>query len=338
MDTNKLDRVKWIDFAKGITILLVILGHTVGGIMRGMIFSFHMPFFFILSGITFKYSENGEMFIKKAQRAFRHLIIPVIVLYFMSTLIFDINYFDTFLNIESVKKFLQERVLVAVFSSGSQVSVLGAEIPALGMTWFLIVLYIGRTLFDYLNLKYENRKLAIICLILSVIGIMISKIQWLPLSFDIALAVLPFFVIGKNFNLFDVENNAFFKMIFSFCVWLILFVLIYLSTHTYMELACRRYTLFPLCYIVAVSGTLMISEFSVIACNYNAISKAVCYLGKNSLYMLCIHKLDKLLSSLWELSNYTYINALLRILVDIVLFILFMFAFTRIKKNIVDNL
>ena len=44
-------RIDWVDLAKGIAILLVILGHTVKvPIIRAAIFSFHMLLFFILSG------------------------------------------------------------------------------------------------------------------------------------------------------------------------------------------------------------------------------------------------------------------------------------------------
>ncbi len=58
-------RIEWIDFAKGIAILLVIIGHTVswsGGkweaLVRGGIFSFHMPFFFNLKWNDFSFFKK----------------------------------------------------------------------------------------------------------------------------------------------------------------------------------------------------------------------------------------------------------------------------------------
>ena len=50
-------RIIWVDIAKGLAILLVVIGHTVqngihGAIIRGVIFSFHMPLFFILLAST----------------------------------------------------------------------------------------------------------------------------------------------------------------------------------------------------------------------------------------------------------------------------------------------
>ena len=59
-------RIEWIDFAKGAGILLVMLGHTVyvdrqGSIMRGLVFSFHMPLLFMLSCMTFRCSVSSRI-------------------------------------------------------------------------------------------------------------------------------------------------------------------------------------------------------------------------------------------------------------------------------------
>ena len=42
-------RIDWIDTAKGLCMILVIVGHTLpyGNLMRNFIFSFHMPAFFL---------------------------------------------------------------------------------------------------------------------------------------------------------------------------------------------------------------------------------------------------------------------------------------------------
>lgn len=52
---RKEERLEYIDIAKGIAILLVVVGHTVRrgdpvneDIVRGLIFSFHMPLFFVI--------------------------------------------------------------------------------------------------------------------------------------------------------------------------------------------------------------------------------------------------------------------------------------------------
>ena len=49
----KKARIEVIDIAKAVTIFLVILGHTTGdAFYKRVIYSFHMPLFFVLSGIS----------------------------------------------------------------------------------------------------------------------------------------------------------------------------------------------------------------------------------------------------------------------------------------------
>lgn len=55
MSDKKL-RIQYWDMAKGFTILLVIIGHisNVNPYLRGVIFSFHMPFYFMANGYFIK--------------------------------------------------------------------------------------------------------------------------------------------------------------------------------------------------------------------------------------------------------------------------------------------
>lgn len=77
-----VQRIKWIDLAKGITILLVVIGHVSLGLLESrnfvsstkllllivqMVYVFHMPIFFALSGFFFKTlnSKNEFMYMFK---------------------------------------------------------------------------------------------------------------------------------------------------------------------------------------------------------------------------------------------------------------------------------
>ena len=51
-ELNK-ERIIWIDYAKAIAMFFVIFGHVdSGNYLTNWIYSFHMPLFFLLSGIT----------------------------------------------------------------------------------------------------------------------------------------------------------------------------------------------------------------------------------------------------------------------------------------------
>lgn len=49
-------RIEWIDVAKGIAILLMVAGHTtIPKSISNFIWAFHMPLFFIASGLCTKW-------------------------------------------------------------------------------------------------------------------------------------------------------------------------------------------------------------------------------------------------------------------------------------------
>ncbi len=61
MSDKKKVRIELIDIAKATTIILVILGHTPGNLYtpmyRRLLYSFHMPLFFFLAGMSIKAKE-----------------------------------------------------------------------------------------------------------------------------------------------------------------------------------------------------------------------------------------------------------------------------------------
>lgn len=70
-------RIAYIDLVKGIGILCVLFGHLIpnDGIVKPAIYSFHMPLFFILTGILLK-KESIQI---KVSKKFHQVIIPYIV-------------------------------------------------------------------------------------------------------------------------------------------------------------------------------------------------------------------------------------------------------------------
>ena len=56
------ERITWIDFAKGFAIISVVLGHALDDefSLCVLIYIFHMPFFFYLGGLSFKFGQVGR--------------------------------------------------------------------------------------------------------------------------------------------------------------------------------------------------------------------------------------------------------------------------------------
>lgn len=82
---NRPERIVYIDVARGIAALLVVIGHSIQvadstfdeNILFRMIYSFHMPLFMFLSGYVSYKSEYFDRLwiIKKA----KHLVVPFLV-------------------------------------------------------------------------------------------------------------------------------------------------------------------------------------------------------------------------------------------------------------------
>ena len=82
-------RLDYLDIAKGIGILLVIIVHCqMGriGCIHSIIYSFHMPLFFFLSGVCF---SNKYTFWALAKKRFRQMILPTFWFSLISILVVD---------------------------------------------------------------------------------------------------------------------------------------------------------------------------------------------------------------------------------------------------------
>lgn len=84
-----LQRIDYLDIAKGFGIIFVILGHCMLGhnsSLHSVLYSFHMPLFFFISGICFsgKYS-----FVSLAVKRFRQMILPTIWFSLISVLVVE---------------------------------------------------------------------------------------------------------------------------------------------------------------------------------------------------------------------------------------------------------
>ena len=333
-------RIDWIDMAKGIAMVLVVLAHTVsetaaGSITRGVIFSFHMPLFFILSCTTFKWSSNMQQYISKLKKAAVHLLIPAGVTYVILIIVDCIRTPSLFVT----GNFWLGKLYTLVFASGVSTYYSSLYVEAIGMTWFFLALFISRAVFDYLHMVLKDSYLLIVSMIIGICGILIGQYSWLPFSLDIALAIMPFLYVGCKLCSFKPDSHPLIKLLICLGSWGLCTYLTFPDAEiwSYLELAIRRYPMFPLCYIGAIAGTIVLCELSVIICRLKYIPKPFIFLGRNSLYFFCVHILDSIWISWWLVSDNQFLEALIRFLIDLAIFLLFMLArylFFRIIRSL----
>jgi fucose 4-O-acetylase-like acetyltransferase len=143
INTTK-ERLPYIDSAKAIGILLVIIGHceSINTIpyLRGMIYSFHMPLFFIISGMFIR----PMLFTESIKKYFRTLLVYYIktqLLILFILLIINIYFWD----IDTLGNYVFDWWKKLLFIDLTSSSVM--DRPLTGPIWFLVALFWGSIIY-----------------------------------------------------------------------------------------------------------------------------------------------------------------------------------------------
>lgn len=326
---NKRNNV--VDIAKGIAILLVIIGHCVvfNGSVRNIIFSFHMPIFFILSGYTSRIADNISDLKIHTVKNFKHLILPLLAMtIFLPIYHLLISNNFSYVNIFKTIDIIFDRLFYAY-------SIPHNDKPSIGMLWFVIVLFYSKFIVDIINVFIKNKKVYILYFFISILGIFIGKNIWLYQSLDLSMVAVGFISCGILYKKYE---NIIFKNRKIIMIVSIIYFSICIYNNIYIELAVRRYVHGVIPFFEAICA----SYIFYMICQYISKSKYICmtfgYLGKNSFLIYLIHHCDYILSPIWKF-NYTFATSLAR--VATVLFIFFMIKFLYsfiIKGNIYCNI
>lgn len=215
---KNVKRLAYMDISKGIGILCVILGHMGITSVNKIVFSFHMPLFFVISGyfLSDKMSPK-EVLIKRSKQLLKPYSYTCMVVILLCGL-------KALLKLALGKGTLQGFVIeigkwiyAALYGAGT-LHETPIEILPIGAIWFLLALICGSYLTQYARQK--NTPIAWIIGI-ACAGYFTSKVFWFPWSIQAAMTATVFIYLGswlKNNNLLEKCSRSLYVV--SLVIWI----------------------------------------------------------------------------------------------------------------------
>lgn len=265
-------RIEFIDLAKGICIILVVVGHCGAPINIPGYEIVRMPLYFILSGLFFKdYGGFNNFLLQKTNK----ILIPFLFFYLLG--------YAVFYSIKAVAPDLlitEARGLWDVFDNRQFFN---------GPIWFLLCLFWCNVFFYIIYSLVNNDIVRIaITLIIGSIGWYMGNMLhiFVPLFLDVALTALPFFVVGyylKKTEILYPNKYDKYNILFAIFLWGISFLLIE-TTHYRLSLHYNGLEGWST-YIISIVSVLSILFF----CKIIKYIPLVSYMGRYSIVLLCTH-------------------------------------------------
>lgn len=280
----KKKRLGWIDAAKGFAMLAVILGHTYlyGNPLHALIYSFNVPLFFILSGYTFRVKPIKDVLSSSAKQ----LLLPYLALC-LFIIVVGVSRSEDKLHT------LSGNLLAVIFASGGVIE--QGNIPMLGLSWFLMALFVARVILNMILQPFEKRNTnpVAVCLVLIVLAIAaVFEYKYLPLpfAFDQAMVALLFMYIGYAAKKYDLVKKI--------NVWIFAIITIgwlgILACKTFFSMGNMFYN--P-SFFAGLPMTILASFSIIKICEFfdgkiKRINEFFEFCGRNSLMLLVLHQFE----------------------------------------------
>lgn len=270
-------RELWIDYAKFISIFLVVLFHT-NPHLDGYIFDFlkllRMPAFFLIAGLLFNI-DKWNSFIKFFKHRFERLIIP----YFWFSLVFYVLWLLIGRNmVGEVELAINPITPIKEF-------VLGKPNVVLAPYWFITCLFTIQILFYLLKKYIKSNGIIIIFSICCYLVLLYFDLKDLPWCIDKAFLFLPFYAYA---NILKKHIHTLFKKTkYATLLACVSLIILFLTN----KFAFSQY----INHILYILSGFCIIPIYVIFCKHLAsniktsyISNIIKYIGENNIITLAL--------------------------------------------------
>ena len=282
-----------LDIAKGIGILLVVLGHCpqVWIPVKQWIFSFHVPLFFLIAGMVWDRTShkesgflNGSFLAKKALR----LLVPCFLwglVYLLARAIVS-------------SSFKLESLAYLLFNSQRSISKAGS----MTALWFLSCMFVAVCLFEGIQYfvektKHRNWILLGLSLVFAALGLFLPRLPLgYPWNVDIAMLALALMLWGslakETFE--KLQDRQWLCLLISVLAFAVMALTYRLNVselpNKYVDISGRLFGNLALFLLDALCGSVCVLAFSAFLNGLPLISQLLSRLGRDTIPSLIFHK------------------------------------------------
>lgn len=312
-------RESWLDIAKGLGIILVVIGHSGNELTQQYLYWFHMPLFFVVSGYLHKNINSASELAPWIKKRSRQLLLPYVS---FGTLIAVIYFTQDF----SIINLLTN--LIKLLHGGE--SLFGYY----GVFWYITCLYLTQVLFSIILLKIKETKHVVSLLLL--FYLIANFISYTPLlqkltvtwNADVVFLSIVYYSLGfygKN-NIKKLINKPISLMVTCSLGILVIFLNVNKFINFGMDMKYNNYGLPVLNILIPLIFILFIFTISRYLPNKNNILSLI---GSASLTIMFLHIPINIIMQKITAGNilvYTIIGVILPLLVHYFIFNRFYFA------------
>lgn len=280
-NSKELNRIEFLDLAKGICIILVVLHHICLWSDNDMYqipnsVALLMPLFFVLSGFFFKNLCGFWTFLIKK---INNIVVPFLFWLIISDLwsvwgSLRANQYQSAVDF-TIVRFIKDPLSDPLYSNGA--------------LWFLMCLFITNLLFYIIYLK-DSKKICFFVLCFAIVGYLLYRADIrLPLWSRTALVALPFFFLGhwcKGMSYLILRLSTKKSLILGIGFIIVSYIIYYVFDNPCIYMRdCSFQGLLVMAYLNSFSYVMGI----LFLCKTINWLPIVSYFGRYSIVVLCVH-------------------------------------------------
>ena len=290
---NGKKRIEFIDIIKGLAIILVVIGHTSPDKTeiipyKSLIYAFHMPLFFIVSGMLVVTSRENYSLLTLRNFLHKNFIALIVPFMIWGTIYMNFSFSN-----------------LATLCFGSWIDF--THIKTLTSLWFIVVLFVARIYIELFYMLVNRLKLKIQYTICVAIPLFFVAGFYLPhhndvltqngnfLSYDIAFVAAGFMLIGSLIKpsikkLLEIKNIY---LILLTLISSLLFICGFSLTdysHEFVLMANATYLNIPAFLFCSLTGSFSLIFAGILIYKIPIKKRILNFLGQNTLGIFLLHR------------------------------------------------